>query len=79
MFGSGPRRDAWIMSAIEIQIHLKALQVERALASTEGLTANAVYMADLDHELAVTGCAYIGAAVTEIATLRAELFGPQVG
>ena len=65
------------MSAVEVQIHLKELQVERALASTEGLTANATYMSDLDHEIAVTGRAYIGAAVTEIATLRAELFGPQ--
>jgi hypothetical protein len=71
--------EPWVMSAIEVQIHLKELQVERALASTEGLTANATYMSDLDHEIAVTGRAYIGAAVTEIATLRAELFGPQIG
>jgi hypothetical protein len=37
------------------------------------------FISDLDDELAATRAAYIGAAVTEIATLRAELSGPQVG
>jgi hypothetical protein len=37
------------------------------------------YMADLDDEIAEVSDAYVGAAVTEIATLRAELFGPQMG
>jgi hypothetical protein len=37
------------------------------------------YMADLDGEIEVTTSVYVGAAVAEIATLRAELFGPQVG
>jgi hypothetical protein len=36
-------------------------------------------MADLYDEIAEVSAAYVGAAVTEIATLRAELFGPQVG
>jgi hypothetical protein len=36
-------------------------------------------MADLDQEIAATRSAYVGAAVTEIATLRAQLSGPQVG
>jgi hypothetical protein len=36
-------------------------------------------MGDLDGEIEATSRAYIGAAVTEIATLRAELSGPQVG
>jgi hypothetical protein len=36
-------------------------------------------MADLAGEIAVTHTAYVGAAVTEIATLRGELFGPQLG
>jgi hypothetical protein len=58
---------------------LHELQSERALASLEGLTANVVYMADLDGEIVVTCRAYVGAAVTEIATLRAELSGPRVG
>jgi hypothetical protein len=67
------------MPAIELQIRLKALHAERLLASREGLAADAAYMADLDDEIAEVSHAYIGAAVTEIATLRAELFDPQVG
>ena len=47
--------------------------------SIEGLAVNSAYMADLDGEIAVTAGAYVGAAVTEIATFRAELSGPQVG
>jgi hypothetical protein len=67
------------MSAIEMQTQLGELRIERALASLAGLTTNDSYMADLDHEIAVTRHAYIGVAVTEIATLRARLSGPQVG
>jgi hypothetical protein len=67
------------MLAIEIQIRLKELQVERLLAASEGLAANALYMADLEDEIAELSTAYLGAAVTEIATLRAALSGPQVG
>lgn len=67
------------MSANEIQNHLQQLQSERAVASIEGLSRNAAYMADLEYEIAATQSAYVGAAVTEIATLRAQLSGPQVG
>ena len=67
------------MLAAEIQIRLKELQAERLLAASEGLAANALYMADLDDEIAELSDAYVEAAVTEIATLRAALFGPQVG
>jgi Ni,Fe-hydrogenase III large subunit len=67
------------MSAIEMQNHLQDLQTERALASIEGLSGNSAYMADLNNEIAATRSAYVGAAVTEIATLRAQLSGPQVG
>jgi hypothetical protein len=49
------------------------------LAASEGLAANALYMADLDDEIAELSDAYVRAAVTEIATLRAALFGTQVG
>jgi hypothetical protein len=45
----------------------------------EGLDGNATFMSDLDDELAAVREAYVGAAVTEIATLRAELSGPQAG
>jgi hypothetical protein len=67
------------MFATEMHIHLQDLQAERALASIEGLAGNAAYMADLDREIAATRSAYVGAAVTEIATLRGQLSGPQVG
>jgi predicted protein tyrosine phosphatase len=70
------------MLAIEMHIRLKELQAERVFASREGLaadTAYMAYMADLDDEIAEVSDAYVGAAVTEIATLRAELFGPQMG
>jgi hypothetical protein len=67
------------MLALEIQIRLKELLAERLLASSEGLAANAAYMAELEDEIAERSDAYVGAAVTAIATLRAALFGPQVG
>ena len=67
------------MSAIDMQNHLQDLQTERALASIEGLSDDSAYMADLNREIAVTRSAYVGAAVTEIATLRAQLSGPHVG
>ena len=67
------------MSAIEIQDHLQQLHAERALALIEGLEEHAAYMADLDDEITATRVAYVGAAVTEIASLRAELSGPQLG
>jgi hypothetical protein len=66
-------------SAIEIHSHLLELQADRALASIEGLAVNSAYVADLNGEIEATTRAYVGAAVTEIATLRAELSGPQVG
>jgi hypothetical protein len=67
------------MSAIEIHNHLQELRVERALASREDLASDSSYMADLDGEIEATTRAYVGAAVTEIATLRGALSGPQVG
>jgi hypothetical protein len=67
------------MSAIEMQDRLHELQAERALALIEGLQRWSAYMTDLDDEIAATRHAYVGAAVTEIATLRAALSGPQLG
>jgi hypothetical protein len=67
------------MSAIEMHSHLQQLQAERVLALTEGLGSDEGYMADLDEEIAAVRHAYVGAAVTEIAILRAELSGPQLG
>jgi hypothetical protein len=74
-------RSEWTLmtTAIDIHTHLLELQAERALASIEGFAVDSIYMVDLDGEIEATAGAYIGAAVTEIATLRAELSGPQVG
>lgn len=67
------------MSALQIKSQLESLQVERVLAEIEGLNANRAYVLDLEGAIAATRTAFIATAVTEIATLRAELFGPQVG
>jgi hypothetical protein len=67
------------MHALELQVRWRQLQAERLLVTSKGVPADGAYMADLEEEIAETSTAYIGAAVTEIATLRAELFGPQVG
>ncbi len=67
------------MSTTEIQSRLQRLHAERALACAEGLATDAAYMADLDEEIAATHEAYVAAAVSEIATLRAELSGPSAG
>lgn len=67
------------MYALQIRSRLENLQAERVLAEIEGLNANRSYALDLEGEIAATRTAFIAAAVTEIAALRAELFGPQVG
>jgi hypothetical protein len=67
------------MTAIEMQTHLQDLEAERALASIEGLAKDHAYMDDLHEEIEVTRHAYVAAAVTEIAVLRAELSAPLHG
>ena len=67
------------MTAIDIQTQLHQLQAERSLAALEPLDRVAIHIEDLDEEIEATRDAYVGAAVTEIATLRAKLFGAQVG
>jgi hypothetical protein len=67
------------MSAVEVQIRLSELLLERALASIEGFATGSAYMTDLDDEIAATRSAYTVAAITDIARLRAELSGPQIG
>ncbi len=66
------------MSALEIQTQLHQLHAERVLASAVGADTD-TYLADLDDEIEATRVAYVATAVTEIATLRAELFGAQLG
>jgi hypothetical protein len=59
--------------------HIAELREELAAAVVHGLADHPAYLADLHQDLAVAEAAYICAAVTEIATFRAQLGGPQVG
>jgi hypothetical protein len=66
-------------TAAELREHLVILNAERAAAGLAGLTDNRAYLDDLEDELAAERHAYVGAAVTEIASLRAALSGPLLG
>jgi hypothetical protein len=67
------------MVTADLQQHLQSLLAERALALIEGLGGVPAYLADVDAEIAATRHAYVGAAVTEIALLRAALAQPLQG
>jgi hypothetical protein len=67
------------MTAAELRGHLLKLQAERALAVETGVAEAALYTADLDEEIELSREIYVASAVTEIATLRAEMSGPQTG
>jgi hypothetical protein len=67
------------MSCTEIRARLIELAGERIAAERAGLAGNEAYMADLEDEIAAYRVALTGAAVTEIAVRRGELFGPQYG
>ena len=67
------------MTTTEIRSHLVTLAEERAAALAWGADAIPSYMDSLQQEIADYRAAYVGAAVTEIASLRARLSGPQVG
>jgi hypothetical protein len=67
------------MTSSDLRSELGRLMAERLDASEAGLAGNAAYVRDLDADLAAAREAYVGLAVTEIATLRAQLSGPQLG
>jgi hypothetical protein len=67
------------MSLTEIRTHLLELAQERASAQRAGLGADHAYMARLLEEIEIFQLALVGAAVTEIAIRRGELFGRQYG
>ena len=67
------------MTTLQLRDHLLTLRAEHAAAALEGLDANTRYLDDLRDEIAVTRHALAGAAVTEIASFRAQLGGPQTG
>jgi hypothetical protein len=66
-------------TALEARNTLRRLEAERLDAVEAGLGENALYMTDLDNDIEASRARYIGLAITEIATLRAQLGGPQVG
>ena len=66
-------------TALEARNTLRRLEAERLDAVEAGLGENALYMTDLDNDIEASRARYVGLAVTEIATLRAQLGGPQVG
>jgi hypothetical protein len=63
------------MTATDARERLELLHAERALALASGLDGNRTYLDDIDEEITGVRDAYVGLAVTEIATLRAELSG----
>jgi hypothetical protein len=65
--------------AASMRRHLDDLFTEQAAAGLAGLLDHGDYRSDLEHEIAFMRDAYVGAAVTEIAVLRAELGGRQIG
>jgi hypothetical protein len=67
------------MTATDARTWLRRLEAERLDAIDAGLGENAVDMAGLQDDIEASRVAYVGLAITEIATLRAELGGPQVG
>ena len=67
------------LTATDVKRHLDLLNEERLLAIEIGLAFDPAYMADLEEEITACRAAYVGTAVTEIATFRAALSGPLLG
>jgi len=67
------------MSAYDLHNQLLELRAERALAEETGVARIASYMEDLERDIARSHAAFVGAAVTEIASMRAQLSGPAWG
>jgi hypothetical protein len=58
---------------------LEELHRERVLARMTPLASEPAYMSDLEDEILATQAAYVASAVTEIASLRADLGERLVG
>ena len=66
-------------SAAALREQLELLERERATVSLAGLAGNDLYMVELRAQLETVRSAYVGAAVTEIASLRSALGAPLRG
>jgi len=67
------------LHAVDLRGRLLQLHAERAETAGTQLADIPSYMADLEEEIEVTRQLFVISAVTEIAELRAELFGAQQG
>jgi hypothetical protein len=67
------------MTTSELRLTLDRLVGEHRMAVASPLRENRVYMDDLEADLEAARSAYVGLAVTEIASFRAVLSGPQCG
>jgi hypothetical protein len=67
------------MTTNAIRTRLDELEAEAAAAAAWGADGISAYAADLQREIDHYRNAYVGAAVTEVASFRARLSAPQVG
>jgi hypothetical protein len=67
------------MSPAAARARLTALRSERLDAAETGLSGNALYLAQLDADIAASETTYVLLAVGEIASLRADLDRELVG
>ena len=68
-----------IETAAEALNRLRDLRFELALAEPAGLADDATYMDDIRDDITASQELFVGLAVTEIASLRAELGAPLLG
>lgn len=67
------------VSAAKARTKLNLLLEERSTALRTPLGGNRVYMDSLEADIEASRAAFVGAAVTELAVLRAEVFGRHYG
>ena len=67
------------MTAHDARLQLGRLAAERLEAIDAGLAANRAYMRGLETDMQAARSAYVGLAVTEIASLRGTLSGRNAG
>jgi hypothetical protein len=79
MYPRRERKALPTMTAYDLHNQLLELQAERALAEETGVASIASYMEDLERDIARSHAAFVGAAVTEIASFRGELSGRNWG
>jgi hypothetical protein len=73
------RINVFATTVADAREHIAELEEERDLAVSSGVAGIDSYMRDLEAELEVWRRLYVTTAVTEIATLRAELTEPLRG